>query len=73
VEGVLIAEVDPESASYTAGLRPGDVLLEINRRPVRDAEEAVQACRESRSGRTLVNFWRQGGHRYLVVKESLDE
>jgi serine protease Do len=73
VEGVAVLEVDPESASFQAGLRPGDVLLEINRHRVRSAEEAIEACRNSRGGRTLVNFWRQGGHRYVVVKENLEE
>jgi len=73
VEGVIISSVDPESDSYRAGLREGDVILEINRERVRSAEEAIQACEASRDGTTLVNFWRADSHRYVVVKEDLSE
>jgi serine protease Do len=73
VEGVLITSVDPDSDSYRAGLREGDVILEINRERVRSAEEAIEACEASRDGTTLVNFWRAGSHRYVVVREDLSE
>jgi S1-C subfamily serine protease len=73
VEGVLITSVDPDSDSYRAGLREGDVILEINRERVRSAEEAIEACEASRDGTTLVNFWRAGSHRYVVVNEDLSE
>jgi serine protease Do len=37
VQGALITEVDPSSPSYEAGLRSGDVILEINHQPVKNA------------------------------------
>jgi len=35
VNGVVVTEVAPDSAAAEAGLKPGDVIQEINRKPVR--------------------------------------
>lgn len=35
-EGVVIMRIDPDSAAAMAGVRPGDVLAEINGSPVKD-------------------------------------
>ena len=70
LEGALVSQLDPTSASYRAGLREGDVVLEINRRKVANAAEAVQICRETTEKRVLVLVWRSGVSRYIVVDES---
>jgi serine protease Do len=70
VKGVVITEVDPNSASAAAGLKPGDVIQEINRKPVRTAEEAVQMTENTNDKTTLLRIWRNGGSRYVVVDES---
>ena len=40
VKGAVVTQVDPSSAAAEAGLKPGAVIQEINRQPVKDAEEA---------------------------------
>jgi serine protease Do len=71
LKGALITNVDPDSASYEAGLREGDVIQEINRKPVTNAEEAVEASKHpSKNNRTLVRVYSNGGSRYIVVDES---
>ena len=40
--GVLVADVHPGSRAAEAGLRPGDVLLEVNRQPVRSVADLQQ-------------------------------
>jgi serine protease Do len=42
-KGVVISEVDPSGAAASAGLREGDVIQQINGKPVRTAEEVRSA------------------------------
>lgn len=62
--GVMIREVTPESASAVAGLRAGDVLLELNREPANDGA-AVTRLLQRASGPAAVLAWR-GGHTFFV-------
>ena len=70
VKGVVVTEVEPNSASAEAGLRPGDVIQEINRKPVKNAEEAVTMTEHATDKTTLLRVWRDGGSRFVVVDES---
>jgi serine protease Do len=73
VKGAVITQVDPGSAAAEAGLKSGDVIQEINRKPVKDAEEAVKLTEKSDTKRTLVRVWANGGSHYIVVDESHNE
>jgi serine protease Do len=70
VNGALITQVGPTSASAQAGLEPGDVIESINRHPVTNADEAVRLTEHPKSKETLVRVWAKGGSHYVVVDES---
>ncbi|HEX3624137.1 MAG TPA: DegQ family serine endoprotease [Verrucomicrobiae bacterium] len=70
VNGAVITQVDPSSASAQAGLQPGEVIESINRHPVASADDAVQLTQHPRSKQTLVQVWANGGSHYVVVDEN---
>ena len=70
IEGAVITQVDPESPSAEQGLRPGDVILELDRQPVKNAEDAVSLSEQIEGPKVVVRIWRDGQSRFLVVDES---
>jgi serine protease Do len=70
LRGAVITGVAPDSASARAGLRAGDVILEINRQPVTSAKDAVDLSTNAVGKKTLVKVWSHGSTVYLVVDES---
>jgi serine protease Do len=70
VKGALLTDVDATSAAHEAGLKPGDVILEINRQSVKSAEDAVRLTENPKDRITLLRVWSNGGSRYVVVDES---
>ena len=71
VKGAIVTDVDRNSPAAEAGLKPGVVIQEINRHPVKSADEAVQLTTKSTPNKqTLVRIWENGGSHYVVVDES---
>jgi C-terminal processing protease CtpA/Prc len=53
--------VNQDSNSAGAGLQRGDVIVEINRQPVRNAADAVRLGRQAKGGQILLRVWRRKG------------
>jgi serine protease Do len=64
--GVVVSEVSPASAAASAGLKQGDVILEVNRHAVKNVAEFEAAVRNSKDG-TLLLVNREGHTIYLAV------
>ncbi|MEW6457138.1 MAG: Do family serine endopeptidase [Acidobacteriota bacterium] len=68
--GLIVTDVEPFSAAYEAGLAEGDLVLEVNRKPVNSISDFMNILRRSKSGDTLILLvWRNGQEffRYLTI------
>jgi serine protease Do len=66
--GALVGEVQPGSPADNAGLQQGDIILEVNRKPVKSAADASQNLKSVTSGQdALVLVWSQGGNTFRVL------
>ncbi len=70
IKGALITSVDPDSPSAKQGLREGDIILDLDQKPVSDADEAVKLSEQIKGPRVLVRIWRNGRIHFLAIDES---
>ena len=66
ISGVVVTEVSPGSAAASAGLQRGDVIQEVNRKPVKNAAEFEAAVRNSKDG-TLLLVNRDGHTTFVAI------
>ncbi|HEX6769004.1 MAG TPA: DegQ family serine endoprotease, partial [Candidatus Binatia bacterium] len=59
-EGVVVSAVEPGSAADEAGIRRGDVLMEIDRRPIRNLDEYRKSIAAIKKGRGVLFLVRRG-------------
>jgi serine protease Do len=70
IEGVLVTEVTPGTPAAKAGLRKGDVILEIDRKKVASTQDAIEQSDSVEGDQILLRIWSQGANRFLVVDEA---
>ena len=64
--GVVVTNVDPASKAADSGLKRGDVIQEVNHKPVRNTSDFESAMRNAADA-TLLLVNRQGSTMYLAV------
>jgi serine protease Do len=73
VQGALVSNVSQDSNAAEAGLRPGDVILEIDHHSVTSSDEAVQLAEKAKGDQILLRVWSRpagrgpGGTKFLPV------
>jgi serine protease Do len=68
-EGVLVAAVAGDGAAADVGIQQGDVVLEVDRKPVHSVSEYQQAMRAVKGGSmVLLRLQRQQASIYVAVK-----
>lgn len=69
MNGVVVMEVTPGSVAARAGLVQGDVISEINRKPVRSEEDFVKVVSHLKEQSSALIFIHRGkGALYLTIK-----
>jgi serine protease Do len=73
LQGVAVAQVQPGSPAEDAGLTGGDVILEVNRKPVTSAEQFRNEVKSLPAGKDmLLRVWANGGTTFRVVHPESD-
>ena len=66
VQGAVVLEVKGGSPAARAGLRPDDVIVGVDQKPVRSPEDVVAVARES-GGQLLLQVIRDGTGLFIVI------
>ncbi|WP_236027800.1 DegQ family serine endoprotease [Candidatus Methylacidithermus pantelleriae] len=73
LQGVLVTNVEPDSPAAGPGrdsLRPGDVIVEVARRPVRSVREVLTVAKQVQEDRLLLRVWTRNIMHYVVIKRT---
>jgi serine protease Do len=68
--GAIIVSVRPDSAAQKAGLSVGDVIVEVDRKPVTSPEQAVAELK--RDSNALLRIERQGAFLFVPIETRRD-
>ena len=67
--GAVVQQVRPDSPASDAGLRPGDVILEVDRHATGTADQFVSAVHGSSGGKDLLLLvWSKGNASYRTIR-----
>jgi serine protease Do len=65
--GVLVKGVEPETPAEEAGLQSGDIILQVNKKPVANLAEFDAAIRQARGDQALLLISRGGVKNFIAV------
>jgi serine protease Do len=71
VKGALVADIDPQSAAFESGIRPGDVITQVDQNNVTDATAVSKALREAKKAgkkSALIFVVSNGSKRFLALE-----
>lgn len=70
-EGVVVTDVDPDSAAARKGIAKGDIITEIDQSPVITLKQFNEASRDADLKKGVVlNLIRDGVSRFVILKDS---
>ena len=73
-EGVIITNVQQGSVARDAGLKPGDIILEINKKPIRTLADYSAAVEEVKPGDTALFLVERGSNTiYAALRVKKDD
>lgn len=70
LKGVVVTAVEPDSPAAETGLRRSDIILEVNRTPVKGVAEYRKALKSAAKGKSILLLVRRGDNTiFLAMKE----
>jgi len=67
-QGVVVTGVAPGSTAQESGLAPGDVIVEVNKRPINSVQEFRDGYQKGTGKSVLLLIYREGRTRYVVLE-----
>ncbi|MDH5509347.1 MAG: Do family serine endopeptidase [Nitrospinota bacterium] len=67
IKGVVVTEVDPRSPAAAGGIRPGDVIISIERKDVRSMADYIKAIESAKPDSTLLVMVVRGGDTTIAL------
>jgi len=71
--GVLVAQVIPSAPAHRAGIRAGDVLIDVDGSAVNNPDQVVRALEKAKKEYVPVTVERDGRQRFVALKRLEDE
>ena len=68
--GVVVQNVNPDGRAADAGIKEGDIILEVNRQAVQSVDDLRAAVRRSADRPTLLLVNRDGRDIFVTVRPS---
>ncbi len=66
-QGVLVSDVEPDNVAASAGLKPGQLIEEVNKKQVRNLKELQQVLASSQNPKRILLRVRTGNFSHYVV------
>jgi len=74
IHGVVVQSVRPASPADEAGIQPGDVIVEVNRKPAQSASQFASEMHRNQGGKDfLLLVWSKGNSSYRTLHPDQDE
>jgi serine protease Do len=66
-DGAVVTQVEPGSPAAEAGLQSGDVIREVNRKPINNADDFVQKVEKAKGQDNVLLFIQRGDHKLFAA------
>jgi serine protease Do len=74
VHGVVVQTVRPASPADEAGIQPGDIIVEVNRKPAQSASQFASEIHANKEGKDLLLLvWSKGNASYRTIHSDQEE
>ncbi|MDZ7860332.1 MAG: Do family serine endopeptidase [Candidatus Krumholzibacteriota bacterium] len=68
IKGVVIIDIEPESPAVEAGLKKGDVIVEINRKEIENRSDFRDLLEEMEKNTVILAIYRNGHYFYVEIE-----